>query len=220
MARTVDHPQTRADAAQATRSALIEAALAEFAEHGFDTPSLDAICARAGYTRGAFYVHFRDRAALMNAVVEHAMGAFLDAVLVQGDAASDLERIIARFADAAVQTLAARPGVAPPAVPLPAGVPFARILDAVMRDERLRETFSTLLGRAVTVVSTVAAEGQRARTVRADVDAEQIGPVLVLLALGVLVGIDVGLPLDPARLPSAVLGLLSPVRSGATRAPR
>ena len=54
----------RRETKQETREALISAALAEFAEHGFDAPSLDAICARAGYTRGAFYVHFRDRSDL------------------------------------------------------------------------------------------------------------------------------------------------------------
>jgi len=111
--------RARADSAQATRTALIDAALGEFAEHGFDVPSLDAICARAGYTRGAFYVHFRDRAELMSAVVEQVMGLFLETIVAHGDAASDLSRTIERFADAVVQTLEApRRGVAP-AIPLP-----------------------------------------------------------------------------------------------------
>ncbi|MBI3770332.1 MAG: TetR/AcrR family transcriptional regulator [Deltaproteobacteria bacterium] len=210
----------RADSTQATRAALVTAALAEFAAHGFDTPSLDAICARAGYTRGAFYVHFRDRAALMSAVVEHAMGTFLDAMLAHGDAASDLERTVGRFADAVVQTLGARRRGVPPAIPLPAGVPFARILDAVTRDTSLRETFATLLGRAVAGVGEIAAHGQRARTARADVEADQIGSVLVLLALGILVAIDAGLPFDPPRLRTTVLTLLSPGRSDGPRARR
>jgi AcrR family transcriptional regulator len=188
---------------------LVAAALGEFAEHGFDVPSLDAICARAGYTRGAFYVHFRDRAELMSAVVEEAMGVFLEAIVAHGDAASDLARTVERFADAVAQMLApSRPDVAP-AIPLPAGVPFARILDALTRDPRLRRTFAELLGRAVDGVAAVAAEGQEAGSVRADLDARQVATALVTLALGVLVAIDVGLPLDPARLRATTLTLLT-----------
>ncbi|HVH04632.1 MAG TPA: TetR family transcriptional regulator, partial [Myxococcota bacterium] len=62
-------------AKQETREALVQAAIAEFAEKGLDLPSLDAICARAGFTRGAFYVHFRDREELLGAVMERALGA-------------------------------------------------------------------------------------------------------------------------------------------------
>src|SRR5688500_7579666 len=61
--------QTRAD----TREALIEAALGTFVGAGLDAP-LDEICRRAGYTRGAFYVHFPDRDALILAVVEQIIG--------------------------------------------------------------------------------------------------------------------------------------------------
>src|SRR5688572_8533736 len=75
----------RRETKQETREALIRAALAAFAEHGFDAPSLDAICARAGYTRGAFYVHFRDRSDLMVAVIEHAMTVFMDTIIATGD---------------------------------------------------------------------------------------------------------------------------------------
>ena len=71
----------RESAKRETREALIAAALAEFAEHGLAAPSLDAICARAGFTRGAFYVHFRDRDDLMVGVLETALGAFLDAMI-------------------------------------------------------------------------------------------------------------------------------------------
>src|SRR5688500_7521180 len=75
----------REQAKAETREALTMAALAEFAEHGLDTPSLDAICARAGYTRGAFYVHFKDRDDLIAAVMEHVTSAFIDAMIATGD---------------------------------------------------------------------------------------------------------------------------------------
>jgi len=199
----------RADAKLETRVALIEAALAEFAEHGLDAPSLDAICARAGYTRGAFYVHFRDRADLMVAVVEHALGVFIDAVIASGDEAHDLERTVVRFADAVMRALAPSAEPTGPALPLPPNVPFSRILEGVTRNPRLRDGFLTLLGGAIARVGEIGARGQRVGAVRADVDPAQVGVLLALIALGVLVAVDVGLALDPPALRATVLRLLA-----------
>jgi TetR/AcrR family transcriptional regulator, transcriptional repressor for nem operon len=196
----MDRSRKRADAKQETREALIAAALAEIAEHGLDAPSLDAICARAGYTRGAFYVHFKDRADLLAAVVEHAMTVFMDAVIASGGAGHDLERTIDRFATA----------VADAALPLPAGVPFARVLEAVTRDPRLKAGFTTLLAGAAARLAAIATDGQRADAIRGDVDPLQVGTVLVLLALGVTVAFDVELPIAPAALRDTVLKLLAP----------
>ncbi len=52
------------------------------------------------------------------------------------------------------------------------------------------------------------AHGQRARTVRPDVDASNVAALLVLIALGVLVALDAGLALHPAGLRATVLTLL------------
>src|SRR5262245_37416602 len=52
-------PTTREFGKQETREALLRAGMEMFAEQGLDAPSLDALCARAGFTRGAFYVHFK-----------------------------------------------------------------------------------------------------------------------------------------------------------------
>lgn len=55
--------QSRDESMQETRAALVGAAPELFAKEGLDA-SLDAICERAGFSRGAFYVHFSDRDAL------------------------------------------------------------------------------------------------------------------------------------------------------------
>src|SRR5262245_54025434 len=68
----------REQAKAETREALIMAAFEEFGAHGLEAPSLDAICARAGYTRGAFYVHFKDRDELIAAVMERVLKRFMD----------------------------------------------------------------------------------------------------------------------------------------------
>ena len=54
-----------------TRQRLLQAALAVFAEEGFGRTTVDQVCARAGYTRGAFYSNFETLDELFLAVWEH-----------------------------------------------------------------------------------------------------------------------------------------------------
>ena len=82
-AKNARQAATRDDAKQQTRAALVSAALELFAEHGLDAPSLDAICDRAGYTRGAFYVHFKTREDILVAVMDQ-VGAVFFASVFQG----------------------------------------------------------------------------------------------------------------------------------------
>jgi AcrR family transcriptional regulator len=202
-------PSARDRAKAETRAALVEAALAEFAARGLDAPSLDAICARAGFTRGAFYVHFRDRDELVTAVMDHAFGAFLDAIIATGADAHDLERTVRRYGDATQALVKLRRSPAPP---LAAGVPLHRILEACERTPALRARFVALLGDAAERVARTAAAGQRSGTVRDDVPPETVGRILVTLALGFLAAVDVGAPIDAAGARDAVLALLAPAR--------
>lgn len=204
-------PRDRAKAE--TRTALIDAALAEFAARGLDAPSLDAICARAGYTRGAFYVHFRDREDLVAAVMERALGAFLDAIIATGEAGRDLERTVRRFEEAVAGIARLRDGArALPGLPMPGAVPFHRILEACERSLPIRERFVGLLREAGERVARIAAIGQDAGAVRSDVPAEALGVLLVTLALGFVASVEVGLPFDAASARAAVLALLAPAR--------
>ena len=69
---------------EATRERVLDAALAVFAERGVIGSSVEDICERAGFTRGAFYSNFADKAELVDALVarEHArVIAYLDANL-------------------------------------------------------------------------------------------------------------------------------------------
>lgn len=70
---------------EATRAALVDAAESLFAEQGLDA-SLDAICERAGFTRGAFYVHFADRDALLVAVMAKVGASFLAQMFAAAEA--------------------------------------------------------------------------------------------------------------------------------------
>src|SRR5262249_60627386 len=120
----------RAQAKRETREALIHAGLEAFAAEGLDAPSLDAICARAGFTRGAFYVHFKDREDFVVAVMERELATFLDVVIATSDRAYDLEHTITRFADALEPALATRRGRRQTPAPLAGGVQLTRLIAA------------------------------------------------------------------------------------------
>jgi AcrR family transcriptional regulator len=203
---------SRGAAKQETREALVAAALAEFAGRGLEAPSLDAICARAGYTRGAFYVHFRDRDDLVVAVMERVLGAFLDGVIGRGDGAPDLEGAVERFAGillaASVPARARRrAGAAGPPV---AAVPFHRLLEACVRSPLIRERFVSILREAILRLAKTAASGQSAGRVRPGVDADSLATVLLALALGVIAALEAGLPLDVGAARRTVVSLLAP----------
>ena len=55
------------------RAAILEAALAEFAEAGFDGASYNRIIKRAGLSKGAMYYYFEDKTDLCRTALEHAV---------------------------------------------------------------------------------------------------------------------------------------------------
>jgi AcrR family transcriptional regulator len=62
--------RTQAERSEATREALIEAARALFAEHGYAGVGTEEIVRAAGVTRGALYHHFEGKRELFEAVYE------------------------------------------------------------------------------------------------------------------------------------------------------
>ncbi|MCA9515677.1 MAG: TetR/AcrR family transcriptional regulator [Myxococcales bacterium] len=68
------------------RRAILDAAGEELATHGFDKASLNAIIARAGVSKGAFYYYFDDKVDLFATVLEDldATYAWSDALRAEG----------------------------------------------------------------------------------------------------------------------------------------
>jgi AcrR family transcriptional regulator len=190
-----------------TREALIRAALEEFAAKGLDLPSLDAICARAGFTRGAFYVHFRDREELVAAAMERVLGVFLDLVM-GAEGGGDLAGTIERYAALATQGI--RDTGASAAAPsfLPQAVPFHQVLAACQRAEGTRGRMVAVLARAAQRLAEAAGADAGAGRLRGDVAPRELAALLLLLALGVRVAADLRLPLDVAATRDALLRLL------------
>lgn len=64
---------------------ILDAALAEFAENGFDRTRLDAVARRAGIAKGTLYLYHDSKEALFEAVVRARVSPTLDAVEVMVD---------------------------------------------------------------------------------------------------------------------------------------
>jgi AcrR family transcriptional regulator len=192
-----------------TREALLNAGLAEFAARGFDIPSLDGICARAGYTRGAFYVHFRDRDDLLVAVTERALKRFLDALIATGNQAYDLPRTVDQFMGGVATAVATATRSRRRRAVLLGGMQLHRLLEACVRSRSLRTRVVALVQDAVERLSRAVAAGQAMGTVQRDVDPHQVATVLVGAAIGLVAEVEIGMPLDVEAGHGTILRLLA-----------
>ena len=192
--------KSRQEAKQETREALILAGMSLFSEQGVDLPSLDAICARAGFTRGAFYVHFRNRDDFLMAVIDRVLVSFVDTVVAASQTGHDLSDTIGRFLSLASQGK----------VPI---VGQHRLMLHLMtggsqRTEKMRARFKALLEHALSRIAAAAEDGQNAGTVKVEVSPELIAAWLLAAALGLTTLLQFGIELDMARIQQSARDLL------------
>jgi AcrR family transcriptional regulator len=186
---------SRMQKAAQTREALIAATIALVASDGLDV-SLDAICARAGFTRGAFYVHFADRDDLLQTVMERVGRLFLEALFSGGT----LTTTVRRFVEA----------VSGGSYPLtsPAGVKPHQLLAACARSEVVRARYLALIDQSLGQLKDQARRGQAVHEVRDDVSPEQLALLLMCVVVGAQTLLELKLPLDAPRLAQTLLKLL------------
>lgn len=204
MSRRRARPSKLRDAAKLrTRQALIDAALVCFTEQGLDAPSLDAICERAGCTRGALYVHFADRDALIAAAMEQRRGAVLAALLHLPSGAVTIPKLLELFAGA----------VARGAIPVPGAVRSAELLAACRRSKTIRDTQRRLMVETEQQLCRQIRVDQAQRVVRADAPAAALATLLLILEAGSELLLDLGVPADIPGAAKLFLTLISPTRT-------
>jgi AcrR family transcriptional regulator len=190
----------RAEAKQKTRDRLIEAGIELFASQGLDGPSLDAICEHAGYTRGAFYVHFKDRDDFLAAVMEEVGQPLLDVLLSDRRDELDLELTVKTFVEMVGD------GTYPLA---PSGsVKPHQLLDACARSERVRELYAKLTEEAIDRVARIVRSSQEQKRIRGDVRPKSLASTLVALVIGAQIMMELGLEIDVKALARSALALL------------
>lgn len=122
---------------QATREGILDAAEACFHEHGVARTTLEMIGARAGYTRGAVYWHFKNKSEVLAAIVERVHLPFMQ----------ELERTSSDQRDTPVHDLRA--------------VMIHSFIE-LSEDERLRKTMEIMLRSDASADTRVLTELQQA----------------------------------------------------------
>lgn len=190
----------REAAKQETRDALLQAATDLFRNDGLDA-SLDAICARAGYSRGAFYVHFQDRDALLSAVIERILGQLIDTLFGRDEEAEDFPLLVQRF----LSTVASghypisRDGALRP----------WQLLDACARSKAVRAQYLSLIATGERRLAIAIARAQARGELRADVPAAAVANLLMGMTLGMQTMLDLQVPLDLPAQAALVMQLLA-----------
>jgi AcrR family transcriptional regulator len=94
-----------------TRARLMDAAFEVFAEEGLDGASVEAICERAGFTRGAFYSNFESKDELFLALVStvseqklQAVSARVDEITAGDQTPASPAEIVQRVVDVSIDT--------------------------------------------------------------------------------------------------------------------
>ncbi len=192
-------PRRREESKRETRRALLEAGLQEIVARGLDSPSLDEICARAGYTRGAFYVHFKDRDDFLVQLLDWLIGSFIERILRAESPQDDLLQAIALYTNA----------LATDDLPQDrSGLRLAQMLEAGNRFPAVRRRFQALYRQAFDRLRLRIRAGQAEEIVRRDVDAGVLAALLVGIALGGSVLKEVGVDLEVERSRDLLMRLL------------
>jgi AcrR family transcriptional regulator len=182
-----------------TRDALIASGMALFAKRGLDGPSLDDICAHAGLTRGAFYVHFADRDDFLLAVMDRVGVQIIDEMLAQGSGgfAAAVERFVAASASGRY-----------PLMP-EGGIRPYQLLDACARSPVLRDRYVSLVKMSIARVSELVKEGQDLGMLRKDIESANAATLALALIVGAQTLADLGMPMSLEVLAPEVVRLLA-----------
>jgi TetR/AcrR family transcriptional regulator, transcriptional repressor for nem operon len=192
--------RSRAESKEATKQALLQAGLAELVEHGLDLPSLDAICARAGYTRGAFYVHFKDREDFFVAVMDWALsGVLLGVVGVNGQ--TDLRSAVTRFASYMTHR----------EWPVVGKYPIAshRLIEAISRSEQLKARWAEVFRKIVDGMAALIARAQANGEARTSLDPMLAAEAIATMGLGAMGLQDTGIVRPEEQLVRSAMALLT-----------
>jgi AcrR family transcriptional regulator len=87
---------TQAERSEASRKAIVAAAVSLFGEKGFAATSIDAVAAAAGLAKGAVYHHFATKQALFDAVLQQASAALAVEIAAKVAESPDVLLMLAR----------------------------------------------------------------------------------------------------------------------------
>jgi AcrR family transcriptional regulator len=152
-------------AAPQLQQTVLDAAVREFGEHGYDGASLNRILIAAGLSKGAFYYYFDDKADLAAAVLERELGRWQIRELKLGNTAAEFWAEIERYAWESLEMLRAAPS---------SREVITRLGSAMARDPALLERLGPLMADTHQHLVAVWERGQKLGAVRTDVSASTL----------------------------------------------
>lgn len=175
----MDAPTTTRRDPDGTRQKLLEAAFEEIYLRGFQAASLEAILSAAGVTKGALYHHFASKAELGLAVLDEVidrvmMEDWIDPVTSSTeDPISAIQRVIRAKAGKFTEQ------------EIGLGCPLNNLAQEMSPlDDDFRERVGGTFSRWEDAFATALEEGQRAGTVRPEVDPQAVSAFLIAAVEG------------------------------------
>ena len=155
-----------------TREAILNAAFDEIHRNGFRSAGLDAILAEAGVTKGALYHHFGSKKALGAAVIEEVIRPFIIGRMAPLATSDDpLATFIRITHDTAAEMTEEE---------MACGCPLNNLAQELAGiDEAFRSQIAGLMAEWREILASGLRRGQKAGTVRADLDPEAAALFLV-----------------------------------------
>jgi AcrR family transcriptional regulator len=150
------------------RQTVLDAAVAEFGEHGYAGASLNRILLAAGLSKGAFYYYFDDKADLAAAVLERELARWQFNDIKLGDTASEFWTELERYVWQSLDQLRASPA---------SRELLTRLGAAIAQDPELRDRLGPMMRGTQTHLAAVWERGQQVGAVRTDL------PAATLIAL-------------------------------------
>lgn len=84
---------------EATRAAILDAALTAFGEKGYAESSMDEVAKAAGVSKGLAYYHFGGKEKLATAALDGALGGFLDEIRKARESSENARQAITQMAN-------------------------------------------------------------------------------------------------------------------------
>ena len=194
----------REEAKEATRRALLEGGLALTIELDGEIPTIDAVVARAGYTRGAFYFHFTDREDFVAQILEWVLADILSLIFAAAtEGAGTVQEVVVRFNDA----MARREW---PDLHGDIRAGYMAILRELRHSDALRERHAHLMHLVVAQLDQLIRDGQTNGTLRSDLDSRHTATLLVLSAIGSIMWDNVGIDIDNRAVGEVLIRALKP----------
>ena len=160
-----------------TREKLLHSALTVFATHGYERATVDEIVRDAGFSKGAFYVHFESKEDLFWAMLEGRIDYLQDAMRGAMDttqSVADNQRRILEAIFALDKQDKHWPAL------------FVEFVAHAARNERVREKVNEMYQRWHRFTVEMLEEGRTAGRVRKDLDPDFIASVTMALIEGTL----------------------------------